>query len=189
MNIFYRPLLYLFLTLATASHAAPSVNMSESSYAIKGTTASQLRMQMNIYGPTFSNTHFDAHTDWNIKWDFNYLDTTNDCQINKVSVNVNINYIFPKWEDKNTGDAQLQNQWDSYLLHLRTHEQNHAEHGKIAAREIESILKNLPAMENCQILTDTAKNDVEKIMAEYQSKDVQYDIDTQHGKKEGAVFP
>lgn len=151
--------------------------------------ASQLRMQMNILGPIDEGVRFDARTKWRLQWALNYTDNTHDCSVSSATVNLDIQTLFPTWRDNENADVTLRNQWSNYLVSLRSHEQNHIEHGKRAAEEVESTLLHLPAMENCQLLTAAANADAERIITAYQMKDSQYDIDTQHGRREGVSFP
>jgi predicted secreted Zn-dependent protease len=184
-----RSTLLLILFLTTAASAAPAIQEIESDYTIYGTNQQQLRNEMNNLGPEDNGRHFDAYTHWYVEWRFNFQNDDGLCKITTVNVSVKISYTLPYWADYSNADPALKSKWDTYMSHLRSHEQNHAEHGKQAAAEIENMLRMLPPAQDCRTLETTANAQAQQIISAYNQKDKSYDDNTQHGTTEGAVFP
>lgn len=184
---------YIFLLLFFASaalYASPIVNEQYANYKVTGDSASALRQQMSMFGPTdIGSEHFDASTKWYIKWQYHYQPTAEGCYFTKVNVKVDITYRFPEWSDYVLANDGLKHHWDTYIQNLKTHERGHAENGVAAAAEIAYALTQLPAMQSCEDLTNTADNIAYKLIAEHNTKDINYEYETNHGVTQGATFP
>ncbi len=183
----YILLLFLF---SAAIHAQPVIHEQYANYKITGNSAGELRRQMSMLGPTdMTSEHFDASTKWFVKWQYRYLMDGNQCYFTNVNVNVDVTYHFPEWVDFVLGSYHLQKHWNIYMQHLLTHERGHAEHGIEAAAEIDKALTDLPAMQSCEELENTADHIAYQIIAKYNTEDMIYEDDTDHGARQGATFP
>ncbi len=181
--------LLLLTSLATAS---PTITEHTTYYKISGDTPAELRTQMNTLGPSDHATRVDAKTSWYITWHYNWhYDTPshNPCYVTNVQVRGNITYLLPEWINQDQGNSALQTNWNNYLRNLTNHEQGHANNGKQAAIEIEKALLNVPPQDNCMVLENRLNAAAKKVIEEHNAWDVQYDADTSHGKKQGAIFP
>ena len=169
--------------------ALPLISEYEQPYEIHGSTAEQLRDQMNQVRPLMHGEKFDADTEWNLKWSFDYQPDDNSCVIRDSQVTLDIIYHLPRWEDEERSDPKLQERWAVYMKHLLIHESGHAKNGKKAAMEVEAMLKDLAPMESCSLLEEMANDRARQIIDSHHSWDLQYDKETQHGVTQGAVFP
>ncbi|VVC76617.1 hypothetical protein AQUSIP_19400 [Aquicella siphonis] len=185
----FRHIIGLLILITSAAAATPVIQISESAYAIHGRLASELRAQMNAFGPMESGRHFDAYTHWNVKWHFRYQEENRICRITQVTVSADIQSAFPQWADYSLADKVLQNQWNQYTQRLRMHEKNHSANGADAAVEVENKLISLPPLRDCQQLETLANNQAQQILSKYNARDRQYDIVTMHGQTEGVIFP
>ncbi|MEO8401359.1 MAG: DUF922 domain-containing Zn-dependent protease [Gammaproteobacteria bacterium] len=176
-----------FVSITTLAEPIP--HEAESMYKIQGSTAEELRTEMNHKGIYDQDRRYDADTRWYIKWRYDYNEGRDQCSLSKVQVTVDVTYYLPLWVDYKNADPALQNRWNDYMTNLRTHEIGHAENGKNAAVEIETTLLNFPVMENCDELGKAANAKANSIVAKYNAEDIQYDSETKHGKIQGAVFP
>lgn len=182
----------LALLLTAVATAMPVITERTDFYKIKGTTASELRAQMNALGPLDKTRRFDAKTNWYITWRYNWRydsPSQNPCYVTTVQVSGDISYIFPEWINQNQANPALQIKWKTYFSNLTTHEQGHANNGKQTAAEIEKALLNVQPQVNCTVLDNTLDAAAKKVLAQHNAWDIQYDADTDHGKKQGAVFP
>lgn len=184
-----RRITWLLIFISAAATATPQVNVSESTYDIQGTTASEMREQMNLLGPMEALSHYDAFTHWTVNWHFKYLEETPVCRITQATVTADIQHVYPHWSNYQSASKLLQMRWDEYLNRLKAHEENHSSHAKSAAYEVENSLLSLPPDRSCQQLAINANNLAQKILSEHTSLDHQYDITTRHGQNEGAIFP
>lgn len=180
----------LLLLVSPVIYATTSVTERFANYKITGNSVDTLRKQMTTLGPSdISAEHFDASTHWQVLWNYQYEEMTNFCRVTDVKVKVNIIYEFPDWVDYAIADYSLKTRWNTYLLHLRTHERGHAQNGIKAGMNIEQALKALPTMSNCTTLINTADAIAYKMIAEHNTFDINYENETNHGVTQGATFP
>jgi predicted secreted Zn-dependent protease len=183
-----------------STHLAPSapsrthdprvaVSVVHDDYKITGSTAAGLRQQMSSDGPLDHDKHFDAHTEWNVRWTYPFDRSGSGCSTGPVTVTLTITYHFPEWGDESDGSHPLQEKWHKYQEALQTHEDGHAEHGREAADDILRELSGLPAADACPTMDGIANTKAEAIIGRYAAEDVDYDRDTNHGATQGATFP
>lgn len=190
LMLFVRANILILFFCSSVIYAAPVVNEQYINYKITGDSANALRQQMSTLGPSdIASEHFDASTKWYIQWQYNYQPIADGCQLTKVDVRVDIAYRFPEWSGYTLANDGLKHHWDTYMQHLKTHERGHAENGIKAATEIEYALTQLPAMQSCGELASTADNIAYKLIAEHNTKDINYEYETNHGVTQGATFP
>lgn len=101
--------------------AEPATHVTTTYYAITGTTAAELKSQMQSLGP---HGHW-AHTVWSVQW-------SDACR-----VSLTISFAYPRWTNQASAPTALRAQWNRMIGSLQAHEQGHAAHGRSAAREIE----------------------------------------------------
>ena len=181
---------YLALLVSIAATAAPTIDTNESDYTIHGTSADQLRAQMNTLGPLNKDgSRSDAFTHWYDTWHYNYSRYNGECDLTRISVSGDINIILPVWADYNGADPGLKSKWDNYMKILRAHQQHFIDNGTNAANEIYDMLNNASPMASCQDLGDSVNDQGKQILEKYQKNDTDYDATTKNGQTEGLVFP
>jgi predicted secreted Zn-dependent protease len=176
----------------TRAQNSPAVTVNYVYYQIGGSTAAQLRAQMDTLGPfdaQFGNRRYDALTRWYGSWRYSYIVQNNRCTIERVLVNTNVTITLPQWNPPSQASRQLQRKWNRYIQALQTHENGHKQHGIEAGKEIFKLLNNLPSYRSCQDLQTAANNKSNQIIAKYNQRDIDYDRRTQHGRTQGATFP
>ncbi len=179
----------LIFFLTTNLYASPLTSVKKDYYDISGTTAPELRKQMNNQGPTDHGARMSAYTSWAIKWRYDYDQTDSGCSLTNIRVYLDIVYQLPHWTNYDDGDSALQSKWESFSEHLLTHENGHADNGKGAAKEIENALQNYPEMSSCKALGDAANSAATDIINQHKEYDLSYDAETEHGHTQGARFP
>lgn len=181
--------LSLLTTIATAD---PAATERTTYYKINGTTADQLRAQMNMQGPLDHDKQVDGKTSWYVKWSYQWRydsPSQNPCYVTSVKVTADVTYLVPEWVNQNQGTPELQTKWNNFSKSLLAHEQDHGKNGKLAATEIEKALKGIQPQSSCKALQDKLEGAAKKILSDHNAWDTKYDIDTDHGKKQGANFP
>lgn len=180
------------MLLTSIASAMPVMTERTNYYKIKGITANELRVQMNALGPLDGTIRVDAKTTWYITWRYNWRydnPTQNPCYVTSVQVSGDITYLYPEWVNQKDAVPALQTKWNNYLNALTMHEKGHADNGKQTATEIEKALLSVQPQVNCTVLDNTLDAAAKKVLAQHNAWDRQYDADTDHGKKQGAVFP
>jgi len=165
------------------------VTVLHDDYEIAGGSAAALRQQMNQDGPAEQGRHYDAHTDWNVKWAYPFDRSNGRCATGPVTVTLTITYRLPVWDGESGAPPDLLEKWHTYMQALRTHEDGHAEHGRDAADEVIAALSGLPPADACPAMDSAANSTARAITDRYAAEDVTYDRDTNHGATQGARFP
>ena len=83
----------------------------------------------------------------------------------------------------------MKSRWNNYYDALLKHEQGHQDFGINSAREIETTLHTLGSRKNCETLQNDANAAGHRILKKYAALEKTYDRETNHGMKNGAVFP
>ena len=114
-------------------------------YDIKGRTYADLRRQLNEVGPLNPETRkrFDARTDWNLNWDYQYSQSDGKYQLTEHTVKVTATIHFPKWVDIEQGHPLARRLWIVYLNNLKRHEEGHVELAKRAGQTLNTRLGQL----------------------------------------------
>ncbi|HHF7347365.1 TPA: DUF922 domain-containing Zn-dependent protease [Legionella feeleii] len=183
---------FLLFFFSNAAFASYTINEVKNYYQISGNTEQTLREQMGELGPVIKGHHYDAQTIWYVTWNYNWHynhPSQNPCYVKNVTVSANVTSILPAWSNQNSSTPYLQNKWNNYLNNLIKHEEGHGNNGKRAAMEIEQALLNTPAMPNCNVLKTELNMKANEIISKHNAWDTQYDMETNHGKNQGAIFP
>ncbi len=169
----------------------PKINTKFKYYPIYGKTAAELRRQMNKAGAkdTNENRRYDAVTYWELSWNYRYVYGRRFCKLAQSEVSVNINTILPQWKPKTGTNAALIKHWHRYLTALKRHELVHHRHAISAGQELLDDLRNFRTYPNCTKLKQAIEFQAHTVINKYQQQDIQYDLLTDHGGREGAIFP
>ncbi len=183
--IYFLPLLCITATTL----AMPSINVEKEYYSISGSTADELRQQMDTLSPVqASGERYDAYTSWFVNWRFNWDTVDNQCQITQVNSTVDVKFTLPEWENRQQSDTALKFQWDKYYQALILHEKGHQLFGVKTAKIIERKLMMLSA-DTCQELETNANALANQILDRFVTWEKRYDDITNHGMRTGARFP
>jgi len=108
--------LTMFLVIASSvisdvalSENAPIISIKHNDYIIKGSTAAELRQQMNKLGTVEKSTgkHFDAYTGWNVSTNYRYKPSGNQCKIYTATVKVDVIFTMPRWNAPANRSSEL----------------------------------------------------------------------------------
>ncbi|HEY9664665.1 MAG TPA: DUF922 domain-containing protein [Allocoleopsis sp.] len=161
-------------------------------YTIRGSTAAELRAQMNQLGPLNQEEgkRFDASTTWDLDAQFTFGGKRGvSCQIRTVTVTVKTTFTLPQWTPPAGTPQALINRWNQHLAALQTHENGHKQLGIDAGTDFLNQLKALPAAPSCAALQQAAAQKRDAVKAAFRQKHKDYDKNTNHGATQGAVFP
>lgn len=189
MRICFFTLIFSLVALSSA-FAEPSLTKNVEYYDIKGWDAALIHQEMDAKGPVDRNSgnRVWAHTHWRIKWKFDYLEENLNCSIQDVRTDVTVDFVVPRWTERDKASASVQSKWDKFYTALQQHEQQHALYGIQAAREIEKIIPTLPKKRLCKQIGEDANARAQEIIRKYNKKDIEFDAKTDHGRTEGVTF-
>lgn len=178
----------LLLIACEPALSAPEFTTRTNFYPITGLSARELHASMHAAGRLQHGVHYDANTNYYVKWRFYTQPMGASCVLKNIRVTVDTVYTYPRWQNYGDAPESLQRNWDVYYAKLQAHERGHGSNGSHAAIEIEAALAGLPPMQNCDILEETANRDAYAILHKYQKADVDYDQETDHGIKQGVTL-
>ncbi len=161
-------------------------------YVIKGSTAAELRSQMNQLGPFSAkeNRRFDAKTVSNPLANFTSGGKKGkSCRIKSVKVTVTTQFVLPQWAPPAGTDPALVAKWTAFLAKVQTHETGHQQLSIDAGKDLLAKIKALPEAASCPALLESAKKVQQQAQATLDANHVKYDASTQHGETQGAKFP
>jgi predicted secreted Zn-dependent protease len=186
---------YIFAWLAGCfaylpAFAEPDVQTSKNYYAVSGMTADDIRASLTRNSPvTYKGKKHDARTDWQVSWNYYWHETPRDCKLTRVNTSLEVSYTLPRLTTVAKLEEPLKSRWNNYYEALLQHEQGHQNFGLESAREIETTLHALGPRKDCETLQNDANSVGHRILQKYAALEKSYDRETNHGIKNGAVFP
>lgn len=170
--------------------AEPTVSKNIQYYDVKGWDPAFIVNELNSKGPYDRNDgkRVWAHTRWRVKWFLNFDEQNTSCKLTSVGTSVAVDFVVPRWVDRDKAKPYMHEKWDAFYLALQRHEQVHAMHGVRAAREIEQEMMAIGEKRLCSQIRDAATPIGEAIIKKYSDMDIEFDERTDHGKKEGIQF-
>lgn len=150
-------------------------------YDITGATASELRAQMDLLGPTDARgQRWDGNCEWRVWWEWSGT-PDGGCDLAAVRLTYTITVTMPRWVPPPEATADLVSRWTAYTEALARHEQGHVE--RVLAG-IDPIAQAIRAAD-CATANDAAQ----AVLADIQAENDAYDEETDHGATQGAIFP
>jgi predicted secreted Zn-dependent protease len=145
-------------------------------YDISGSTAPELRTQLNAYGPN----GFDAYTKWYVRWDWPGRGTA-QCRLQEATVAYEVTVTFPRWTPTADATPELVAKWNGYLHALALHESEHVDNVVSRFPAVVAAIKGSTCL--------SAEAAAQAVLQQIRQFDSQYDRDTDHGRTQGARFP
>lgn len=179
------------ISAQSSFRAAPATKIAYRYYPIAGTTATELRSQMNRLGPSdeTEGRRYDARTDWVVQWNYRYRQQSRTCTLQQAQTQVAVTFTLPQWQPPRWTARSLVQDWRRYQASLQLHEDGHKNHGIGAAQDIQQALRQLPPAASCAALETQIQTTARAIIRTYNQKDLEYDRVTRHGSTQGAIFP
>ncbi|MDX1547234.1 MAG: DUF922 domain-containing Zn-dependent protease [Rhodothermales bacterium] len=157
-------------------------------YDVTGSTAAALHQEMLRRGPRIDGQSFYGEMYWTLRWRFRFASRSGQCEMEQVEVPLTITIMLPRWHRPADVDAALAEQWDAFLASLRLHEEGHRSLAMEAGREIIRALRSMRTL-SCSSMEAEANRKAGAILDRYREHNRQYDRDTGHGRRQGAVWP
>lgn len=183
MKVFF---LCFILLLTSIIQAKPITKFSFRYYEIYPTTKQDLAREMLKRSPAVKNGNtFSGYTSWHVSWNFNWKKRDGFCKITKVKTKLNVLYTMPRLLKSQKVENEVRESFEDYYSALFEHEKGHMKFGLLAAKDIEKAILNLGALKSCNALENSANTVGKKIIRKYNKLEREYDIETNHGKRDG----
>lgn len=168
---------------AAAADLAAMPNVVLEPYPVSGRTPRAVRTSMNALRPTerADGARFDSVTRWSFgsRW---RRSGSGQCLAESAEINMTITVVLPDLTSRAQLSRRDQQAWDRYFTALVGHETNHV---RIASLGGSEMLAAMRAATTC----DEMQAAQQSVAAAVASASREYDRMTEHGRREGAVFP
>lgn len=174
-------------SLARLTAAAPALaampNLTLTGYPVEGRTGRAIRASMNRLRPseTEGGARFDGVTRWSYQMRAR-RSGPDQCLPETAEVALSVRVILPDLTTRTQLSSREGAAWDAYFERLTTHELNHV---RIAALGAERMQAAMRGASDCASMQAAQA----RIGAEVRDASAEYDRLTEHGKREGAVYP
>lgn len=156
-------------------------------YEVNGDTVGELVASIRENGPRVEDHGFGASTRWSVRWSYSYGRRGAECRVTRADVELEVVVTSPIWLAEPDVSAELIDTWTAFTVALDAHEAGHREHGVEAAREVRDALDEARST-SCLEMERETNAAVRKIIARYHRRDVDYDLETEHGRTQGAAL-
>lgn len=156
-------------------------------YEVTGTTTDELATSIREKGPRIDDHGFGARTHWNVRWSYGYGRRGAECRVMRADVELEVSVTTPVWIAEPGAPAELVEVWTAFTAALDTHESGHRQHAIEAARAVRDAL-NEARSPSCVEMERETNATVRDVIARYHQRDRDYDIETEHGRTQGAVL-
>ena len=179
----------LAVSFAVSAWCSPAANAEVIKYSgpvytyydVSGTPEQILRqMQNKGRGGGF------GYTEYFISYRYSTALTPRGCYVSGAIVTLRVSILLPRLAGPVTPD--LQRRWAAFEPNLRKHEAGHEAIGIAAATEISAALLAIGGQRSCAETKAGAKAAADAILADLSNRDRSYDMQTEHGKTQGAWF-
>ena len=167
------------------SGAVVSENVTYSSYDVNVAKGLSIARALQKATPhRVGDQTFYGFTTWNVFTSFqSHIEPNGSCRIVEVETKFSVNIDLPTLVGANSRQST---EFDTFLDALRVHEFGHYSIGKEAAVAIDAKISTLPEMKSCKALDAAAGLANSEIMREFEARGANYDVQTDHGKTQGA---
>jgi predicted secreted Zn-dependent protease len=177
---------------AWAQSSAPRITLkvtaSTNYYEVSGNTHAELIASRAQARPRKDNQPFDGLTTWNVEWSYRLSSRNGQHALESADVKTKVVVTLPRWSPAPGADADLVARWQKYVRALGIHELGHVSYARLATAEMGKRLSAIQHRSTAQDLRTLVERTGDQVLAEFRSKDAEYDRDTAHGVKQGAHF-
>ena len=167
--------------------ADPRIDVKIKYYEVEGDSVEDLKNELKVKTPIRNNGKpFDANTTWYVKWNTQWGMKGMSCGIISVTTRVSIIFTLPKWANYKEHSGKEREKWDRLFKRLVDHENGHKDIAVGSAKELEKSILAMESRKNCDDLKRDANRLGETIIEKYQGFTEQYDLQTDHGRKQNA---
>lgn len=185
----------LLTACATAATPGPSVRPRSEvdlrertiEYEVRGATSEALGAALDAAAPRVEGRRFRGVTRWNARWRFRTTPSGFSCEITDVEVRLTVTTTVPRWDPPAGAEPGLAGRWADYRKALDRHEAGHRD---LAVRAANDVARTLGGVRTgCAVAAEEANARADWIVERYRDLNRRYDVETGHGRTQGASWP
>lgn len=177
----------LALTVAGARADVVETTRQET-YLARHRTGDGLLQTLNNASPIREDGRtFHGHTRWHVRWNFRWRARADGgCEMTTVATTLDVTITLPRLR---TDDADTAAEFKTFVRALAAHEEGHRALAQETAATIDRTLMALHSVGPCKEFTARANGIADDLVHAAQLRERLYDIETNHGCKQGACLP
>jgi len=161
-------------------------------YTVVGKTVNELSQSLErsaIPDPHDPIGRYYALTEWNLSSAWQWKSNSRGCVIDRASVTINMTMTLPALATRQGVATDVLTRWDKFIANAIAHEKGHVSRALDGARSYQSQLGNFDPVPSCDTMPTTLDNLFKRNLNAIDKLNVDYDVQTDHGTTQGAVFP
>lgn len=161
-------------------------------YTVSGKTIPELSRALDAKALTDPHEplgRYYAVTEWFVSSDWRWVSTTRGCEMETAGVTVALTMTLPALTSRQGVAADTLTKWDQFLANTITHEKGHVTRTLDGARDYQRTIGTLPPQPSCQSMRPTLDALFKQHLNLIDGANSRYDLETNHGMTQGAVFP
>lgn len=133
------------------------------------------------------NKRYAACANKRYNWNADFDEQKSYVRWKNIKVTVNVTLLFPLWYAPENADKAMVTRWEKFIEGVHIHECGHAQIYNDMLNDLKTTMENLKASnkEELKQQTSAAYN---AFLDKVYTRDEQYEISTNHGKTQGALF-
>lgn len=168
--------------------AGLEIDLTYSYYDVHGRTLEDIHASLVDGGPETGGETFYAVTGVETGFRYRQVQQGPICRLEDVGVQAQVIMRLPQWNGREQASSSVRHAWDRFFDHLTLHEAEHYRIIELGVRKVYTSLLDLRA-HSCNVLDSQAKLLVQSISDDLSAQNASLDLDTDHGAKDGAVWP
>ncbi|WP_158684705.1 DUF922 domain-containing protein [Pseudoalteromonas sp. T1lg48] len=177
-------LILVVMFLSLPAYGKLDVRQSTQNYPVYADVLSELLVAVDSASPVKRGTRVEhGYTHHQIGWEFWFNSRARQCQVNKLTTRVEIEYTLPKLDSYSEAVKKL---WSRWYPHLAEYQRKQGVMIIAAAERLDKQLEALPQLGNCRILEQQAQRISEQVQNELALALEQLQQQTEFGRSENA---
>jgi predicted secreted Zn-dependent protease len=159
-------------------------------YPVSGASARELASEMMTSGPVdpVTGRRLFGYTKYDIRWQYSTRrDSAGLCAVDAYDVELDIRIDMPGWSPVRRAARRLTAQWETFYARLLDHELGHRNIAVATATAVRGVFAGMPPMP-CPEVDGWIRSQARFVMSEGARAQRSYDRETEHGKKQGAIW-
>lgn len=149
-----------------AADAEPSIETRILEYQARGTTATEVLANIQMFGPLLDGRGIWAAASWSPRWNLRYRLVGLRCTVSTVKVSAIIRISMPVFVDSAKMQPKLRRAFNGFRMRLLSHERGHERIMVATARKIEKGIRRLPLQPTCWHVRQEANALVKDLLKE-----------------------
>ena len=167
----------------------PRYSETREEFTLYGSTRAELYSELARKGPKCgTNEPRWGCATWKVRWNTRWVQQKGSCRVSSFKTFIAVVYRMPYWPGSTRSGSALAEEWNKFYKALKVHEDGHGDIAIRAGDAIDSKVARLGSFTNCSELESAVNEIGYSELEKYNLMNAQYDLDTQHGRTQDAIF-